>query len=592
MSGLKDRLRRLTGTGAGTGAGAGKDGEAPVSSSVESGEHVVAVESGVPDAAGKTGAPAASGEAYDMSAAPESYEGEADSPVSAPAAEEPSVHAVEALDSEWSRLGAAMVRNSHGSFIRRRCVYPRDHRHGGYALADLFGIDGELSAFHADGEIPVSADKLLFFDTETTGLGLGAGNVPFMVGLGFWEEDGFAVEQMFIRNPAEELAMLSYLKPLMERYPYLVTYNGRSFDWPLMLNRFVMNRMKEGIAQPLHLDFLYASRSLWRNTLPSCRLGKVEEVQLGFTRVDDMPGSMAPELYFLYLAEKQPQAIAPVFLHNELDVLSLAGLAVLFAQALGGQTDASGKQAEEQYRLGLWLHKMGRRELSMKVLQLLYDRCLKEEAEENDIRLTVPLAAHYKQLGEWERAVCLWERAVSAGRSAPSAAGPTLAPYVELSMYHEHRAKDYGQALLYAEEALVWAERRFAALRAVRKRKSGSPRSRPGRSLSPLDPLAGLLGTEDDPLASEGGSESVRELDKRVQRLRNRLLKATAGASGGKRSRAVRAKGTSAPQGERVSSLDHGESGAKQTGMPSSPRSSLKKRQPSAGTEPDALTLF
>lgn len=472
----------------------------------------------------------------------------------------------EPLEEEWSRLGAVLIRNASGSFIRRRRTYSREHRHGAYAISELFGCADALTSFHPDhGGGPVQADKLLFFDTETTGLGLGAGNVPFMIGLGFWEEEEFAVEQLFIRNPAEELAMLAYLKPLMNRYPYLVSYNGRSFDWPLLLNRFVMNRMREGVPEPLHMDFLYPSRSLWKNTLPSCRLGKVEETQLGFVRQDDVPGSMAPTLYFLYLAERKPGSIAPVFLHNELDIVSLAGLAVLFARALEGQADMTGRQPEELYRLGLWLFKMGKHELSGPVMDRLFHWMLEEDYPGSGHLLFLPAAAHFKQQGNWERAVRLWERAIALSKEADAASGPPLAPYIELAMYQEHQLKDYAEALLLAEEALQWAEKRHSALRAAVRRSVG-PR---GRRLTPeqlLDPLA-----EYRSRSKELGGEQIAELEKRISRLRSKLLKAEAAT--------------------RLQNTGRKTSGPTASHPPAHGRPGRSKRSSSAPA-PDSLTLF
>lgn len=496
MSSLKDRLKRLTGGGAGAGSG-GPGAGAPEEEREDRGNR--------PGLSGS----AASGASAEQTKQADSLK--------------PGEYDVEPLDNGWGKLDAALVRNGHGSFIRRRKVYPWNHVHGDIPLQELHACAEQLSAFH-DGK-PVAGDQLLFFDTETTGLGLGAGNVPFMVGLGFREETGFAVEQLFIRNPAEELAMLAYLKPIMEKYPYLVSYNGKSFDWPLLKSRFVMNRMKEGIAEPLHFDFLYPSRSLWRNTLPSCRLSKVEEARLGFHRTDDVPGSMAPALYFLYLAERRPSDIGPVFIHNELDILSLAGLAVLFARTLEGGAEPASLCPEEQYRLGLWLHRMGKEALSRQVLDLLHDSASGGSGVPGDVvPLLVPLAAHYKQLGAWDQAVSLWQRGIEAAKSPAIRKDPPLEAYIELSMYYEHRVKDYSTALLYAEEALSWAEERTAAVESLRRRH-GSRKQ--GLKLQAGGDAADLPATAPADGGKRNGTASavIGELHKRVGRLRTKQMR-------------------------------------------------------------------
>jgi uncharacterized protein len=544
MSSLKERLKRLT----------GKSGESPAQASTEA--------DAFETTAAGCQAPSIDAELTDIQVSPTL-------PVDgSPYSEEP-------LDGEWSSLGAVLVHSPAGSFIRRRKVYGRSHLHGRYLLSDLYGCAEALSAYHPGKEAgPVQAEKLLFFDTETTGLGLGAGNVPFMVGLGYWDEEGFAVEQMFIRNPAEELAMLDYIRQLMERYPYLVSYNGKSFDWPLLLSRFVMNRMKDGIPEPKHLDFLYSSRSLWKNTLPSCRLGKVEETQLGFGRLDDVPGSMAPTLYFLYLAEKRPSAIAPVFHHNELDIVSLAGLAVLFAQALEGRTDMAGKLPEEQYRLGLWLYKMDKPELSRRIMDSLHQSIQAEAYEREQYQhLLVPLAAYYKQLGAWEEAVGMWEQAISLSRQSGSPTGPSLVPYIELAMYLEHRVKHYEEGLLYAEEALQWAEKREAALRAVIRRKRGRKEGRAGQEWG----VEILEAARTSP--RDSGSDAVTELTKRVQRLRSKLSKAIEQAEKPQKKRT----------GSLTKSIDGHETGINLPGRQSGRRSRVRS---ASVDEPDVMTLF
>lgn len=368
-------------------------------------------------------------------------------------------------NNEWADCSAALIDTEFGSFVMRRTTYPLSHLHGRYRLGDLDELAGELQAFIEDGQALDGSETLLFFDTETTGLGHGAGNVPFMLGFGYYDRQSFVIEQLFMRNPAEEFAMLKYLESMMPRFTHLVSYNGRSFDWPILKNRFVMNRLKLDDRRLKHLDFLYASRSLWRHTLPSCRLGKVEEEKLGFTRTDDVPGSLAPTLYFLYLAEKDASVLKGVFEHNEQDILSLAGLSVLFSYRLNGVWDAERMEEEELYRLGLWLDKMGKEDLSERVFESLLERPDRESG-----RYWNGLAGHYKQKGDWNKAVLLWHRAADelAGQSIAS-----LEPFVELAKYYEHRSKDFVEALRYAEEAqrLAWKraslQRRDAKLKAL-----------------------------------------------------------------------------------------------------------------------------
>ncbi|CAN7690328.1 ribonuclease H-like domain-containing protein [Paenibacillus sp. LjRoot56] len=373
---------------------------------------------------------------------------------------------------EWAQLGAHIATSPAGSFIMRRRQYGADSVHGIYRLRDLADVAAQLSCFH-DGDAVVRLEELLFFDTETTGLGVGAGNVPFMVGIGYYTGELFTVEQLMIRNPAEEHAMLVYLQELLGRYTHIVSYNGRTFDWPILKNRFVLNRLKLDDTKLLQLDLLYASRSLWRNTLPSCRLSKVEESRLGFERIDDVPGSMAPTLYFQYLAEKDPAILQGVFIHNEHDIVTLAALTVHFGNLLcPDENDPElipNIDSEELFRTGLWLDKMARPAKAEQYLNVLFEKLMtnttaNQSAEQETVLLQ--LATYYKKIGQYNRAIELWKQAILL---KPASISLQLEPYLELAMYYEHREKDLGQAVFYAEEAWARLWRRRALHRGDRK---------------------------------------------------------------------------------------------------------------------------
>ncbi|WP_052339299.1 ribonuclease H-like domain-containing protein [Gorillibacterium massiliense] len=370
------------------------------------------------------------------------------------------------LGGGWEAIGACLATNDWGSFVKRTCRYPLDYAHGRHLLGDIQQIASGLTAFYPEAD--VTPGSLLFFDTETTGLGVGAGNVAFMLGIGYYEEAEFIVEQLFIRNPAEELAMLAYFHELASRFSHFVSYNGRTFDWPVLQNRFIMNRLDFTWDNPLHLDFLYPSRSLWRHTMPSCRLGKVEEEQLRVNRDHDVPGSLAPALYFQYLAEGDPQVMKGVFLHNEMDILSLAGLAIHFGKALLGEWNPFVLEAEELFRLGLWLDKMGKEELAEAMFVLLLRR-----EEEECAPYWAPLAAYYKKKKNEPLAISLWHR--SAERLTGEDGGRSFGspePFIELAMHYEHKEKDYAAALGFAEEALRFMQRRASLTRSTAKHRA------------------------------------------------------------------------------------------------------------------------
>ncbi len=417
------------------------------------------------------------------------------------------------LHPEFQRIGVREIVNEAGAFLLRRVDYPLTYRHGRYRLGDLFDCTpflhplasrqngGKIAAggtrkarkpetqtiervlvdpgfgemvvrdqaaeeqSHELREEPVpTAQSLLFLDTETTGLGVGAGNVPFMIGIGTWTEHGFVVEQGLMRHPGEERAMLIWLSGKFQGVTHLVTYNGRSFDWPVLESRFILNGWRRKGSAPGHLDFLHPSRALWRNTLPSCRLGTVEEQRLGIVRGYDVPGALAPELYMRFLRDGDPSHLQGVFVHNEQDVLTLSSIAIHFGQLLGGGLGSAVPDpvdAEERFRTGAWLERHGRADEARRLYDLLAeDTALSTVHGRGDWQLL--LADKYKRMGHWVRALSLWEQAAA---EAETARLPRLDAHTELAMYYEHRAKDYEAALNYALKAHTLIQRRMQALR-------------------------------------------------------------------------------------------------------------------------------
>lgn len=369
---------------------------------------------------------------------------------SSPAAGKPDPVPLAAPGSEWEAIGAEIASGEWGSFVLRRSVYPAGTFHGNYRLdrvvEEAVHLNGFLSGEVA-ASVPIRADRLLFFDTETTGLGVGAGNVPFMVGIGFYEGKHFIVEQLFIRNPAEEMAMLMYLQEKLAAFTSIVSYNGRTFDWPILKNRFVLNRVPFDDSGLIQLDLLYPARSLWKHTMPSCRLGTVEEERLGFNRIADIPGSMAPALYFQYLTDQDVDTLKGIFIHNELDIVTLAALSLHFARLLSSQVPLQSHSLEELYRLVLWLDKLGKEDEADEAAELLYERLIRESVSGTQL---LQGGALFKKRKEYNRAVALWQRYTEEkSHSLVMSADP----FIELAVHYEHREKNYGLALRYAKEA-------------------------------------------------------------------------------------------------------------------------------------------
>lgn len=363
------------------------------------------------------------------------------------------VHAdgYDAEQAAWKRIDAEIWRSEGGAFIRRTRRYVLDHRHGRCRLGELRQLDEHLAALSTAGKQPLHPQKVLFFDTETTGLGIGAGNVPFMLGYGFLDADAFVVEQLFIRGPAEEYDALAYFRKVLERFSYVVTYNGRAFDWSVLMNRFVLHRLPPPLA-PAQIDLLYPARSLWKHELPSCRLSIVEEQRLGYHRGVDLPGSEAPVRYMQYLSTRQVSDVEEVFTHNERDILSLAALAVHFQRLLTQAVGELQVGAEEVVRLSAWLDKLGMRRRAQEVLAAGLS------SERMGRRQLLDAAALYKRWHEHDKAAALWRLYIQRSAGMLHA----WEPLIELAMHYEHRERDLEAALHCTLRARKLIERRLA----------------------------------------------------------------------------------------------------------------------------------
>ncbi len=193
-------------------------------------------------------------------------------------------------------------------------TYPGDYFHGKVRLSRLSSADLEclMKLMREKGSVP-HRDRIVFLDTETTGMQGGAGICPFLVGLGYFAGDDFHMVQFFIRDFDEEPSMLLALEELLSGFELVVTYNGAAFDIPLLETRFTLARLDSPFEAMSHFDLLFTARRLWRNGHGSCRLVALEQEMISFMRGPDVPGSMIPRIYFDYLQQRPSATLRAVF---------------------------------------------------------------------------------------------------------------------------------------------------------------------------------------------------------------------------------------------------------------------------------------
>ena len=196
-----------------------------------------------------------------------------------------------------------------------------------------------------------------FLDTETTGLAGGAGTCAFLVGVGTIEDGGFRVRLFFMRDYDEEAAMLAALAEFLQWRDVLITYNGKTYDVPLLETRYRLARKPFPFGRLHHLDLLHGARQLWKLRMESCKLTHLEYEVLGFLREGDLPGELIPYYYFEYLRTRQAFRLVPLFHHNVMDIVTLACLTGVVLPAFASPADANLRHGEDMLGLARWLRR-------------------------------------------------------------------------------------------------------------------------------------------------------------------------------------------------------------------------------------------
>lgn len=285
-----------------------------------------------------------------------------------------------------------------------------------------------------------SIDKLLFLDTETTGLSGGAGTVAFEIGLGFIEHNQMVIRQYVMRDYGEEAAMLQEIASLLQRFDTLVTFNGKTFDLPLLESRMTMHRLRVPVTGYPHLDLLHACRRVYKLRLKRCNLASLEEAVLGKPRQDDLPGAQVPERYFTYVKTREFALLEDVLRHNLQDVASLAELTGHLCSVFRNPHQL--QYSEDLLGVGRTFERGGRTQQARKCYKILGHSSLSPQAH-------MYLSASYKRDRAWQEAVHTWQAMISRGEGGAW-------PYIELAKYYEHTAKDIPRALSCAKSALAY----------------------------------------------------------------------------------------------------------------------------------------
>ncbi|HEY6362670.1 MAG TPA: ribonuclease H-like domain-containing protein [Vicinamibacterales bacterium] len=353
----------------------------------------------------------------------------------------------ETLGGEWRDV------RGHRYLVVNR-TYAPGYRHGHVAVMDALPpwprfhliAGAEAAALHAAHPRP-----LLFLDLETTGLAGGAGTYAFLIGLAWFDGAVFRTRQFFLSNYTAERALLEGAAGDAASAGAVVTYNGKSFDLPLIETRFVLHRMATPFGALPHVDMLHPARRLWRpdeEAVPGgCCLTMLEETLCGHRRDGDVPAFEIPSRYFQYVHTGDARPLAGVFEHNRLDLLALALITAHASQLLD-----EGPTAAQTAREALGLGRLYERAGMTVQASGCYTRALELPGE---VPVKADALRSYAVLSRRARrfqdAAAAWRRVLELRRCPPAIAREAMEA---LAVHHEHRARDLREARRFALQSL------------------------------------------------------------------------------------------------------------------------------------------
>ena len=349
-------------------------------------------------------------------------------------------HPVETVVSE----GYEDITSLGTTFIAQKTL-PIGYQHGNTPLLEIDTAFTQQWAKFSSNET-YNLREFIFLDTETSGLAGGTGTSPFMIGLGFYTDHGFVVRQLFMRSPQDESSLLISLSRQIEPFKVLVTFNGKSFDIPILNSRYILNGIPSPLTKLKHIDLLHLSRRIWRNRLKDCSLGSLEIEVLETTRdQNEIPGWMVPQIYFDYLRSGDARPLEGVFYHNATDIISLAALMNYINNEMFLSPNAvNSKKAVDMVSLAQLFEKLGLLDRAI----LFYEAALSQDLPVNNFaRILLDFAHLHRKEKRWEQAIELWKKAAEYHQAEAC---------IEISKYYEHVQKDYQHAQYWGDLGLAF----------------------------------------------------------------------------------------------------------------------------------------
>ncbi len=334
------------------------------------------------------------------------------------------------------------IETIYGHVFSANRTYSLDHRHGKIPIQPFSTKNVLCQWAQASSLAEEDISAFVFLDTETTGLSGGTGTLAFMIGAARVVGSKLQVEQFFLRNPAEEKAQLAALASFVDGARAIVSYNGKSFDLPLINTRYILNRIKNPFLEFEHFDLLHIARRVWRRRLKQCNLGNIEKEILGFNRSGvDIPGYLVPEFYRDYLLRGDASQIQGIFYHNEIDLLSLLALFNVLAEILENPSLEHLPHAQDRLSVGQLMEDLKKNNLAAE----MYANDPDDFTDQEEKILTLMLQAGlHKRNGNFDEVIPLWKKALGLG---------SIEAGIQLAMFCEHKLKDIPQAIHYTQSS-------------------------------------------------------------------------------------------------------------------------------------------
>jgi len=339
-------------------------------------------------------------------------------------------------------LGAREIITRFGEVLLFEDFLPYGSYHGDVIISvgDNFA---ELHKLAKISTIDNGIKNHLFIDTETTGLSSGTGTIPFLIGFGYFDQTGFKLGQLILENPSNEPAQLVEFSKVLHNFENTITFNGKSFDLPLIHTRFALNKIPDTLNRFSHIDLLHLSRKIWKSRLADRSLKELEKHILHYTRSsEEVLGWMIPQIYFDYLKSGDGTLLKNVSYHNAIDVVSMAALYIKINIMLNDLLDRQTIDHSDLFAIGQMYEQINENEKAL----IIYNTCFSSTKFRGNelLNLCRHMAVLYRKQEKWNEAINFWNICAELD---------DMEACISLAKYNEHIIKNIGEAIGWIEKA-------------------------------------------------------------------------------------------------------------------------------------------